>query len=774
MNKIHPTTLLFCVTAIASVTPGRSAPAAGDTPIKATVKVDASRVLRTMDPQRIGGTNIAMWYMPGTYDAPQVLTGIKDLHARYIRLPGGSWANGVYWNGNGVRGADGKVDPSKVGPDGYPAVDYSGYAPSFLVDTKTLHPASNGWHGHVDVKFQHDWIKAIPGAQALACPNAGTGRAVDAAEWVKWANKKQGYDVRYWEIGNELGGSWEAGTDMPLGKGPLTAEIYTKRYNEMASAMRKMDPTIKIGSCPYVEEVLRDCGANVDFVSIHSYPGSATQTDAQLFADLGPGIKNQVDPVKKWIHQYQPNREKKIEIDYSEWNVGFSLNSASQFGGLWSSIYLGEMAKNDISFATEWDSFTDLFAGEEDSYARKSEYYSLWLWNNYMGNRMIPAESSDKTIYTYASRADHAVIVMLVNTDKEREAKVDLQLAGFTPAHAGETATIDNRQYYYNTLTKRIAWSVGPRMEKIKTGADCGVSLPPFSITYVRIPDTKKPGLSAMAKKALSTPAPAAGKPELRFVMPSEMYAGDTVTGELVALAAGSKLPYAGTLAPATLTADGVTFDRSQVRLAEDVGHFTMKAPAAGKLTLTAQSGDARASYTITVKPSVPRPVVFWDFANPPVTDLETFRSSYTLNEDLTQRANRSVARVDLPAQGAKADAEDKDRIILGVNRLPEAGKLDKANIRGVIVDVKTSPDFACDDPNACILVVMQGSANWWMKIGTISLHGATEWASHQLDITNEDYFSALPSEGNLLFVLQSSKPATGSIYLDHIGFMVR
>ena len=56
-----------------------------------------------------------------------------------------------------MRKADGTVDPDKVGPDGYPAVDYSDYAPSFLVDTKTLHPGSNGWHGNVDVKTQHEF-----------------------------------------------------------------------------------------------------------------------------------------------------------------------------------------------------------------------------------------------------------------------------------------------------------------------------------------------------------------------------------------------------------------------------------------------------------------------------------------------------------------------------------------------------------------------------------------------------------------------------------------
>ena len=97
-------------------------------------------------------------------------------------------------------------------------------------------------------------------------------------------------DILGFELGNELGGAWEPGDELPFGKGRITAEMYTKRYNEMAKAMRQVDPTIKIGSCPFVEEALRDCGDNVDFVSIHTYPGSTTLSDAKMFADIAANV----------------------------------------------------------------------------------------------------------------------------------------------------------------------------------------------------------------------------------------------------------------------------------------------------------------------------------------------------------------------------------------------------------------------------------------------------------------------------------------------------
>jgi hypothetical protein len=774
MRKLQTIVLVSFAMLFASARLPVAARADDVAPIETTVTVDAQQTLRTMNPRWLGGTNVALWYPGAIYSSPQVRSWMAQLHADYIRLPGGSWSNIVYWNGNGVRGADGTVDPSRVGPDGYPTVDYRAYAPSFVADPKTLHPASTGWHGHVDVKTQQDFIKAIPGTEAMACPNLGTGRPVDAAEWVKWANQTMGYDVRYWELGNELGGGWEPGNDLPFGKGQITAEMYTKRFNDMANAMRKIDPSIKIGGGAFAEQMLRDCGDNVNFVSIHTYPGSTTLGDAQMFSDIKKSLAGEIAPVRKWIHQYQPQREKQIEIAYTEWNLGGGVPKDEMFSGLWASIFLGEMARDGVDLANEWDCFTDmLFTPEGGQFARKPEYDALWLWNNYMGDRLISANSSDPTIYTYASRDDDAAYVMLINTDHERDAKASVQLSGFNPAISGEVVRVTSREYYCNPLTRRPQWSEDPRIEKIQTGSEFGVTLSPFSITYVRIPDRAKPVFSVIAQEAIGAPHPLEASPELRFVMPSEAYVGDDVPCDLIALAGGTEEPYSGTLAPALLSASGpMAFDRSAVRLSESVGHFTLKPTTPGEITISARSGDVMATSRIMVKPSVPRPVVFWDFTKPLVTDKDTFASDFTLAEDQTQRANRAVARVDLPAGGVVP--ADKANTLLKIQQFPGEDRLKKENIRGVIFDCMTSPDFACDDPNAGILVVMQGPANWWTPLGTIPLKDSQQWNPHQLAVQLEQYLKAMPSAGNIIFLLNANKPVKGSVYFDHIGFLVR
>ncbi|HSH92864.1 MAG TPA: hypothetical protein VK968_01825, partial [Roseimicrobium sp.] len=137
-----------------------------------------------------------------------------------------------------------------------------------------------------------------------------------------------------------------------------------------------------------------------------------------------------------------------------------------------------------------------------------------------------------------------------------------------------------------------------------------------------------------------------------------------------------------------------------------------------------------------------------------------------------TQRANRAVARVDLPSTGV-VPAENS-RQLLQVKRLPEQDKLKKENIRGVLFDFRTSADFHCEDPNASITVTMQSPADWWMVLGDIPLKDANAWQSHQLPVSLEKHLKAMPSATNIWFVLKTSKPATGSIYFDKIGFVVR
>ena len=739
------------------------------------VSINAADVVRTMDPRRIGGTNIALWTDAWVYDDPKIIQWMAEMRPGIIRIPGGSWANAYYWNGYGVRGDDGKVDPSRIGEDGYPAVDYSGYAKGFMVNSKTLAPSA-GFSGNVDVKKLHEFVRAIPGAEPMPCLNAGTGRPVDAAEWVRWANGDNGFHATLWEIGNELDGSWEPGHYQPDGS-RVTGEIYTKRFNAMAKAMREVDPAIKIGGCAFPKEMIRDCGDYVDFVSIHAYPGTRAVSSQDNLNEIEVVVKREVDKMKGYIQEFQPQRKDKIELSFTEWNTGFSLNGSDVMSGLWIARFLSQMAENDIDFATQWDVFTHVKGMKEAhgllyldgrKVVRKAGYYAMWMWNNFTGDQMLrSAATPAKGLYTFASQSEDAVYVMLTNISYDRPARVKVNITGADLGKAGQWVSFNSRNYFWNPFTLAPEWSVPPVPTRLEAGNSFTVEVPPFTLAVAKIPLSGAPEPVFAAAPS----APATG-PELVFVLPQSIYQGDRTVGYVVARAAGTTEPYLAPLKPAVLSADKpVTFDRTEVRMDEVVGRFVFSAQEEGPLILKAALGDKTVAQTIEVKTSVPKPVIYWDFVKALPSDKKIFGSDFQLTGDMSLRANKEVARIDLPGEGVPPEAQK--RTLLSVKAMPDEKLLDRSNIRGIVFDM-LARDVVSDDPDATIRIIMQSQSNYWIDLGTVPLSEALEWKTFEVVTDNKKYISDFPGTYQFWFTINSRYPISGTLYIDRVGFMTR
>lgn len=749
------------------------------TPFSATVIINTENIVGAMNPRMIGGTNLALWNEERHFKDPLLRRWVNELGTGLIRIPGGSWSNAYYWNGNGVRNAKGDVDPAKVGPDGYPAVDYSDYKPGFMIDSKTLKPGS-GFHGNVDVKTLHDFVKANPGAVALPSLNAGTARAVEAAEWAKWAAKNN-YASAYWHVGNELGGSWEPGTFLPDGS-TITADIFVNRFNAIADAVHAVDPKAKLGAFAFAEDTLKHCGDRVAFASIHTYPGTTTLSFQQNLARVPQTVASEVNQVKGWIEKYQPARKGEIEIGYTEWNLSGGLNSSDLFSGLWTSMMLGEFARNGVSFATKWDTFTHVRGMEHGhgliftdgtTYTRKAAYYALQLWNHYNGDKVLqPVVTGDDTLYSYASRDADAVYIMLVNPSNDRVAKAELKLPGFRAGARGEQVDLTRREYHWNYRTFMPEWSQAPRVRAIATGDTFSVTVAPFSVAYVRVP---RVGASDESRFKHAQPALAEDKstPRLRFMLPPEIFVGDRVAGYLHAEDADTGRPYAGPLPDAALSVEGdASLDRSAVRLAETLGRFEFVANSTAPLTLRAAVNGTEVTARIEAKSSEPRPMLIWDFQSQSPSNKSLFESRYKLTADLNQRPNKEVARIDLAPDDIKP-GDKEHQTLFRITSLPERDTLNRANIRGIFFDIRTL-GLVTEDSNASISVVMQSPANWWMVFGTVPLAGNQDWKRHQVTFTRQDYIDAVSSGYNIWLVLNTNKPVSGTILLDRIGLMVR
>ena len=167
---------------------------------------------------------------------PDVVRLLRELKVSVLRFPGGNFASGYHWK------------------DGIGPVERRPEKPN---------PAWPEWEpNHVGVD---EWLALceLIGAEPLICVNAGNGTPEEAAEWVRYCNDPETtewgrlraanghpapYNVRLWEVGNELWGSFQIGW--------AQSEEYGKRYAAFARAMKEADPTIELlavgGSMPDV------------------------------------------------------------------------------------------------------------------------------------------------------------------------------------------------------------------------------------------------------------------------------------------------------------------------------------------------------------------------------------------------------------------------------------------------------------------------------------------------------------------------------------------
>jgi alpha-N-arabinofuranosidase len=160
---------------------------------------------------------------------PDVIRFLKESRLPILRWPGGNFASTYHW-------CDG------VGP---------------LEQRPTL--PNYAWGQQENNFFGTDefiaFCRAV-GCEPMICVNAGSGTPVEAAQWVEYCNgdaqtpmgklraangNPKPYNVKHWEIGNELWGNWQYHW--------TTAEGYVDRYHQFVKAVLAADPTIRVYAC---------------------------------------------------------------------------------------------------------------------------------------------------------------------------------------------------------------------------------------------------------------------------------------------------------------------------------------------------------------------------------------------------------------------------------------------------------------------------------------------------------------------------------------------
>ncbi|MEN6424044.1 MAG: alpha-L-arabinofuranosidase C-terminal domain-containing protein [Phycisphaerales bacterium] len=160
---------------------------------------------------------------------PDVIRFLKESRLPILRWPGGNFVSGYHWQ------------------DGVGPIDRRPTLPNYA------------WGQQENNLFGTDEFLAFcraVGCDPMICVNAGNGTPEEAAQWVEYCNggpdtpmgrlrvangNSKPFNVRHWEVGNELWGNWQYHW--------TTAEGYVDRYRRFVKAMLAADPTIEVYAC---------------------------------------------------------------------------------------------------------------------------------------------------------------------------------------------------------------------------------------------------------------------------------------------------------------------------------------------------------------------------------------------------------------------------------------------------------------------------------------------------------------------------------------------
>jgi len=323
------------------------------------VSVNATQTVRTVD-ARLFGINTAAW--DGYLDTPGTLAILNEMDNQALRWPGGSWADEYHWT-NEYR----------------------------------------GW-GSYTTNFAH--VATNTRAQVYMIANYGSGTPQEAAGWVRFCNVTNQYGFKYWEIGNEVGGSWETDNNTNAPWLPHDPWTYAMRFKDYYNQMKAADPTIKIGA---VADITEDGTANYtnhpvvnprtgvthygwtpvmlhtmltngvipDFLIEHKYAPNSGDTFNLLYPKTWAA---DAANLRQMLTDYLGSQGTNVELVCTEHGAGGDRQRVSLVGGLFYADSLGQILQTEFNAQLWWD----LRNGQSPIYNSDSALYGWrtgWFTN---------------------------------------------------------------------------------------------------------------------------------------------------------------------------------------------------------------------------------------------------------------------------------------------------------------------------------------------------------------------------------------------------------
>ncbi len=397
-----------------------------------TVTVDRSQVI-TKIPRSFASNNSNLW-MGQMVTETSLMTHITELHPHIIRFPGGSISDVFFWNAQpNTPPADAPAQLVQANGSTTPAGFWYGKNTAswtFSVDNFYSMLQATGNTGMITINYGY--------ARYGTGPNPVASAAHLAAEWVRYDNGR----TKYWEIGNENFGDWEAGYRINTATNQdgqpefLSGQLYGQHFKVFADSMRKAAQ--QIGKTIYIGAVMSEsapqswwtptatnwntglmsaAGSSPDFYIVHNYytPYNVNSNADVILNTPVPVTQTMMDYVKQTITTAGLTQKPVI---LGEWNI-FSTGSkqaVSHINGLHAVMVLGESLKNKFGLTARWDLANGWTNGDDHGMFNNGDepdgvpkwnprpaFYHMYYFQKYLGDRLVSSTSTSADIISYGS-----------------------------------------------------------------------------------------------------------------------------------------------------------------------------------------------------------------------------------------------------------------------------------------------------------------------------------------------------------------------------------
>ncbi|MFA6622872.1 MAG: carbohydrate-binding protein, partial [Fibrobacteraceae bacterium] len=278
--------------------------------------------------------------------------------------------------------------------------------------------------------------------------------------------------------------------------------VYGKRAREFITAMKKVDPTIKVAVVGVLEgewndKVLKETADIADGLIVHHYPQHyGEENDFALLSapqTLGPIFERLHKVADKW----SKGKQHKLELWLTEWNsVDFNPGpqTLSVENGLFIADYLGMLAQENTDNAQYWDIHNDITpeggdygyltrGGEECANCPRPSYWAFQMASDALRGKLVKTTitgDKESLLTTYLTENGKKKALLVVNKSPYSDFNLKLDIPGFNGK--AKVQVLDK-----TTEKLKAGWANDPSKKEKSVDLSKGITVGKRTLTLITV-----------------------------------------------------------------------------------------------------------------------------------------------------------------------------------------------------------------------------------------------------------------------------------------------